>query len=178
MFRSLRWTSSRNAQVRCGWYLRNELIYCVSDIRICWNLQFRENLRTSLLQFISLRTSIFFNCEYLSCFQNWLNSIIDPSASSQLSVWSTALIEFCIIAIFAIVSCINIIDPGNLRNELKDDRECHQENYMKHFVRIRVARWNDYQFIISNSELIIWYSNAFLDEFICLKMFFRVHKRK
>ena len=73
MFRPLRWTSSRNAQVRFGWDLRNVLMYCVDDIRICGNLQFRENLRSSLLQFISLRTSIFFNCQYLSCFQNWLN---------------------------------------------------------------------------------------------------------
>ena len=68
MFRSLRWTRSRNAQLRFGWDLRNVLIYSANDIRISENLQFREDLRTSLLQIISQRTSILF--------QLWMSQLL------------------------------------------------------------------------------------------------------
>ena len=77
MFGLLRWTRSRNAQLRYGWDPRNVLIYCVNDIRISGNLQFGEDLRMSLFQIISMRTSLLF--------QFWMSQLL--SKLTQLNYW-------------------------------------------------------------------------------------------
>ena len=79
-----------------GWDSRNMLIYVEfnSSNRIFPRHYFSSNHWE--LQYCS-------NYECLSCFQNWLNSIIDSSSSTLLSVWSTTLKLLCINVIW--VSC-------------------------------------------------------------------------